>query len=55
MHKLHGEIGRVVSLSAGKEAAYQEAVAEHKSLVEVMGALRRSIALNNNLNEHQGG
>ncbi|MES2437917.1 MAG: hypothetical protein V4584_02545 [Verrucomicrobiota bacterium] len=49
MRQLYAEIGRFVSRHAGQHAACAQAVSSHKGLVDVMRALRRSIALNHRL------
>jgi len=49
MHQLHAEIGRYVSRHAFHDAACRKAAASQRGLVEVMRALRRSIALNHRL------
>lgn len=46
MHQLFAEIGRHVSRNAANNPKCREAVAEHRSMVEVMKALRHSINLN---------
>lgn len=49
MRQLYAEIGRHVSRHAFQDAACAEAVREQRGLVEVMRALRRSIAFNHRL------
>ncbi len=49
MRQLYAEIGRYVSRHAKTNAACATAAASHQGLVEVMRALRRSIALNHRL------
>lgn len=49
MRQLYAEIGRYVSRNAGRDPACAAASAAHHGLVEVMRALRRSIALNHRL------
>lgn len=49
MRQLYAEIGRYVSRNAGHDPACAAAAATHRGLVEVMRALRRSIALNHRL------
>jgi chromosome segregation ATPase len=49
MRQLYGEIGRYVSRQANRDPACAAAAAAQHSLVEVMQALRRSIALNHRL------
>lgn len=49
MRQLYAEIGRFVSRNAGQHAACTKAVTAHLGLVDVMRALRRSIALNHRL------
>lgn len=49
MRQLYAEIGRFVSRHAAQHAACAKAVESHKGLVDVMRALRRSIALNHRL------
>jgi chromosome segregation ATPase len=49
MRQLYAEIGRYVSRNAGKNPACSAAAASHQGLVDVMRALRRSIALNHRL------
>ncbi len=49
MRQLYAEIGRYVSRHANQDPACAAASASHHGLVEVMRALRRSIALNHKL------
>lgn len=49
MRQLYGEIGRHVSRNANHDPACAAAAATHRGLVDVMRALRRSIALNHRL------
>lgn len=49
MRQLYAEIGRYVSRNAGRDPACAAASASHHGLVDVMRALRRSIALNHRL------
>lgn len=49
MRQLYAEIGRYVSRNANRDEACAKASATHHGLVEVMRALRRSIALNHRL------
>lgn len=49
MRQLHGEIGRYVSRHVNQDAHCAEAVKGHRALVDVMRALRRSVALNHRL------
>jgi len=49
MRQLYAEIGRYVSRNANRDAACAAAAAEYHGLVDVMRALRRSIALNHRL------
>jgi chromosome segregation ATPase len=49
MRQLYAEIGRYVSRNANQDTACAVAVASHRGLVDVMRALRRSIALNHRL------
>ncbi|GAA5129327.1 hypothetical protein JIN84_03230 [Luteolibacter yonseiensis] len=49
MRQLYAEIGRFVSRHAGQHAPCAEAASPHQGLVDVMRALRRSIALNHRL------
>lgn len=49
MRQLYAEIGRFVSRHAGQHSACTQAVAANQGLVDVMRALRRSIALNHRL------
>jgi DNA repair exonuclease SbcCD ATPase subunit len=49
MRQLYAEIGRFVSRHTHQHAACNAAVATHRGLVDVMRALRRSIALNHRL------
>jgi len=49
MHQLYGDIGRYVSRQANQDAACATAAAHYHGLVDVMRALRRSIALNHRL------
>lgn len=49
MRQLYAEIGRFVSRHAAQNPACAKAAASHQGLVDVMRALRRSIALNHRL------
>ncbi|RPJ34344.1 MAG: hypothetical protein EHM17_07015 [Verrucomicrobiaceae bacterium] len=49
MRQLHAEIGRHVSRNTTLESACAAAAASHQGLVDVMRALRRSVALNHRL------
>lgn len=49
MRQLYAEIGRYVSRHANQDPACAGAAASHQGLVDVMRALRRSIALNHRL------
>lgn len=49
MRQLFGDIGRYVSRHANQDAACAAAAAQYRGLVDVMRALRRSIALNHRL------
>lgn len=49
MRQLYGDIGRYVSRHANQDAACAAAAAQYHGLVDVMRALRRSIALNHRL------
>jgi len=49
MRQLYAEIGRFISRHAAQNPACAKAAASHKGLVDVMRALRRSIALNHRL------
>lgn len=49
MRQLYAEIGRFVSRHAAQHPACAKAVESHKGLIDVMRALRRSIALNHRL------
>jgi chromosome segregation ATPase len=49
MRQLYAEIGRFISRHAAQDPACAEVVASHQGLVDVMRALRRSIALNHRL------
>ena len=49
MRQLHAEIGRYVSRNTRRDPACAAAAAAHQGLVEVMRALRRSVALNHRL------
>lgn len=49
MRQLHAEIGRYVSRNAKQDPACAAASVKHQGLVDVMRALRRSIALNHRL------
>lgn len=49
MRQLYGEIGRYVSRNANHDPACAAAASTHRGLVDVMRALRRSIALNHRL------
>ncbi len=52
MRQLYAEIGRFASRHAGSHQPCSAAVASHQGLVDVMRALRRSIALNHLLAGH---
>jgi chromosome segregation ATPase len=49
MRQLYAEIGRYVSRNASQDPACAKAAASHHGLVDVMRAMRRSIALNHRL------
>jgi chromosome segregation ATPase len=49
MRQLYAEIGRFVSRHAANHAACAAAASSHRGLIDVMRALRRSIALNHRL------
>jgi predicted nucleic acid-binding Zn-ribbon protein len=49
MRQLYAEIGRYVSRHSHQDPACAAAVASHRGLVDVMRALRRSVALNHRL------
>jgi chromosome segregation ATPase len=49
MRQLYGEIGRYVSRNTRSDPACAAAAAAHQGLVDVMRALRRSVALNHRL------
>lgn len=49
MNQLHAEIGRFVSRNFNRNPTCVEAAREHRGLVEVMRALRSSIAMNHRL------
>ncbi len=49
MRQLYAEIGRYVSRNANSDPACAAAAASHQGLVDVMRAIRRSIALNHRL------
>jgi len=49
MRQLYAEIGRYASRNSGWDAACAAATSEHRGLVDVMRALRRSISLNHHL------
>jgi chromosome segregation ATPase len=49
MRQLYAEIGRYVSRHAHQDPACGVAAASHRGLVDVMRALRRSVALNHRL------
>ena len=49
MHQFHVEIGRYVSRHASHDKQCAAAASSHQGLVDVMRALRRSIALNHKL------
>ena len=49
MRQLYAEIGRYVSRNANRDPACAAAAASHRGLVDVMRALRHSIALNHRL------
>ncbi|WP_386818181.1 hypothetical protein [Luteolibacter algae] len=51
MHQLYSEVGRFVSRHSQVHPGCRDAVKSHKGLVEVMAALRESIALNHKLAE----
>ncbi|QTN32861.1 hypothetical protein HZ994_11160 [Akkermansiaceae bacterium] len=52
MRQLYSEIGRHVSRNVSLNAACKKAAKEHQGLVDVMGALRKSIAMNHKLAEN---
>lgn len=52
MSQLYTEIGRHVSRNAAKDAECKEAAREHQGLIDVMGALRKSVSLNHKLGEN---
>ncbi|MDE0836151.1 MAG: hypothetical protein OSA84_07350 [Akkermansiaceae bacterium] len=52
MRQLYTEIGRHVSRNVGRNPAYKKATEQHHGLVEVMRALRKSVALNHKLAEN---
>jgi chromosome segregation ATPase len=52
MRQLYGEIGRHVSRNAATDPGCRKACKEHQGLVDVMGALRKSILLNHRLAEN---
>jgi chromosome segregation ATPase len=49
MHQLFADIGRYVSRNVQQDPACAEATKNHRALVDVMRALRRSVALNHRL------
>ena len=49
MRQLYAEIGRYVSRNAAHNAACAAAAASHRGIIDVMRALRRSVALNHRL------
>ena len=49
MRQIFGDIGRHVSRQSANDPACAAACAKHRNLVEVMRALRRSVALNHKL------
>lgn len=49
MRQLYAEIGRFISRHAAQDAACAKVASSHQGLVDVMRALRRSIALNHRL------
>jgi chromosome segregation ATPase len=49
VHQLYSEIGRYVSRFAYANASCARAAREHRPMIDVMRALRRSIAMNNQL------
>ena len=51
MNQLYSEIGRYVSRNTTSHAACQKACKEYRGLVEVMGALRKSVRYNHRLAE----
>lgn len=53
MRQLFGEIGRYVSRFAHQNPACAEATKQHRNLIDVMRALRNSIALNHKLSGSQ--
>ncbi len=52
MRQLYSEIGRHVSRNPGNNPQCRKACKEHQGLVDVMGALRKSVALNHKLAEY---
>ena len=52
MRQLYSEIGRHVSRNADQNPACKKATKQHHGLVDVMGALRKSVALNQRLAEN---
>jgi uncharacterized coiled-coil DUF342 family protein len=52
MRQLYTEIGKHVSRNAAEDPECRKACKEHQGLVDVMGALRKSILLNHKLAEH---
>ena len=53
MRQLYSEIGRHVSRNADQNPACKKATKQHHGLVDVMGALRKSVALNQRLGENR--
>jgi chromosome segregation ATPase len=49
IHQLYSEVGRYISRFAHSNAACARASREHRPMIDVMRALRRSIAMNNQL------
>lgn len=52
MRQLYSEIGKHVSRNVSQSPACKEATSEHHGLVDVMGALRKSVQLNHKLAEN---
>lgn len=53
MRQLYSEIGRHVSRNSASDADCRKACKEHHGMVDVMGALRKSILLNHKLAENE--
>jgi chromosome segregation ATPase len=51
MRQLYGEIGRYVSRNSQSDPSCKSAASSHRGMVDVMRALRRSVALNHRLAE----